>query len=54
MKIRLRRPRELAVALRELARRRPREAEDYLGAHEAEWWSLAEADPANAADILEA
>ncbi len=54
MRIRLRRPREVALALRELARRRPAEAEQYLDAHQAEWGSLAEADPANAADILEA
>lgn len=54
MKIRLRRPRDLAIALRELARRRPDEAADYLDAHEEEWASLAEADPQNAADILEA
>jgi len=54
MKLRLRRPRDLAVALRELARRRPREAEEYLDAHEAEWQALAEADPQDAADILEA
>lgn len=54
MKIRLRRPRELAVTLRDLARRRPREAEEYLDSHEMEWDSLVEADPQNAADILEA
>ena len=49
-----RRSRELAIALRDLARRRPREAEQYLEAHEAEWSALAEADPHDAADILEA
>jgi len=54
MKIRLRRPRDLALALRDLARRRPRDAEEYLDAHEEEWTSLAEADPHDAADILEA
>ena len=54
MKIRLRRPRLLALALRDLARRRPREAEEYLDAHEEEWAALAEADPHDAADILEA
>ncbi len=48
------RPRDLAIALRELARRRPREAEAYLDAHQSEWGSLAEADPHDAADILEA
>jgi hypothetical protein len=54
MKLRLRRPRDLALALRELARRRPRQAVDYLDAHEEEWSSLAESDPHDAADILEA
>ena len=54
MKIRLRRPRDLALALRDLARRRPAEAEDYLDRHHEEWESLAEAEPHNAADILEA
>jgi magnesium transporter len=54
MRLRLRRPRDLAVALRELARRRPEEAEEYLDSHAEEWESLAEADPATAADILEA
>jgi len=37
-----------------LARRRPREAEEYLDTHEVEWKALAEADPHDAADILEA
>jgi magnesium transporter len=54
VKIRLRRPRDLALALRDLARRSPREAEEYLDAHEEEWAALAEADPHDAADILEA
>lgn len=54
MKLRLRRPREVALALRDLARRRPRDAEQYLDAHEEQWASLAEADPHDAADILEA
>lgn len=54
MKLRLRRPRDLAVALRDLARRRPREAEEYLDTHEVEWQALAAADPHDAADILEA
>ncbi len=48
------RPRDLAVALRELARRAPREAEEYLGTHQEEWGTLAEVDPHDAADILEA
>ena len=54
MKLRLRRPRELALALRDLARRRPREAEEYLEEHREHWGSLAESDPHDAADILEA
>src|SRR3989304_2612649 len=54
MKLRLRRPRDLALALRDLARRRPNEAADYLDAHEEEWTALAGADPHNAPDILEA
>ncbi|MDH3471829.1 MAG: magnesium transporter, partial [Acidimicrobiia bacterium] len=54
MRLRLRRPRDLALALRDLARRRPREAEEYLEAHSHEWESLASAEPQNAADILEA
>ena len=54
MKLRLRRPRDLAIAIRELARRRPREAAEYLDSHEEEWASLAESDPHDAADILEA
>ncbi len=54
MKLPLRRPRDLALALRDLARRRPEEAEQYLDSHQEEWESLAEADPHNAADILEA
>lgn len=54
MKLRLLRPRELAIALRELARRHPKQAEQYLDTHQAEWEALAEADPQDAADILEA
>lgn len=54
MKLRLLRPRDLAVALRDLARRRPEEAAEYLDTHEHEWASLAGADPHDAADILEA
>jgi magnesium transporter len=54
MRLRLRRPRDLALALRDLARRRPRQAVDYLDRHEEEWSALAEADPHDAADILEA
>jgi len=54
MKLRLLRPRDLALALRGLARRRPGEAEEYLDAHPEHWASLVEADPHDAADILEA
>ncbi len=54
MRLRLRRPRDLAIALRDLARRRPRQAEEYLDTHQEQWGSLAEADPHDAADILEA
>lgn len=44
----------LSSAIRELARRRPREAEDYLDSHHAAWEELAVEDPHDAADILEA
>jgi magnesium transporter len=54
MKLRLRRPRDLARTLRALARRRPEEVEDYLEDHVEEWSALVEAAPADAADILEA
>ncbi len=54
MRLRLRRPVQLGRALRDLARRRPSEAEQYLDAHQEEWGSLAEANPHDAADILEA
>ena len=54
MKFRLPRPSRVATTLRDLARRRPDEAEKYLDTHQAEWERLAEADPHNAADILEA
>ena len=40
--------------MRDLARRRPREAEEYLEEHEQQWVALADADPHDAADILEA
>ncbi|MFQ5966659.1 MAG: magnesium transporter [Acidimicrobiia bacterium] len=49
----LRRPRELAMRLRDLARRRPEQVEEYLDEHTGEWEELAEADPHDAADILE-
>ena len=54
VRFRIPRPRDLAVGLRELARRRPDEAEEYLDAHTEEWGALAEDLPGEAADILEA
>ena len=53
MKPRLHRPRELAQRLRRVARRRPTEVEEYLGANPEVWTALAEASPHDAADILE-
>ena len=53
MKPRLHRPRELAQRLRRVARLRPGEVEDYLGANPEVWTALAEASPHDAADILE-
>jgi magnesium transporter len=50
---RLPRPRELAARLASLARREPEEVEAYLDAHADEWVELAQADPHDAADILE-
>lgn len=44
----------LSHRLRELARNRPEEAEEYLDAHHEEWEEIAETDPGTAADILEA
>ena len=54
MRLRFPRPRNVTETLRELARRRPEEAEAYLDAHQDEWEELAESTPENAADILEA
>ncbi|MBT8197066.1 MAG: magnesium transporter [Acidimicrobiia bacterium] len=54
MRFRLLRPRELAHGLRELARRRPEDAESYLEDHGEEWEALAGQLPQDAADILEA
>lgn len=54
MRFRFPRPSELTVSLRDLARRRPEEAEEYLDTHHEEWEELAERDTADAADILEA
>jgi len=44
----------LSHPLRELARNRPEEAEEYLDTHQQEWEEIAETDPGSAADILEA
>ncbi len=44
----------LSHRLRELARQRPDEAEEYLDTHQDEWEAIAETDPGSAADILEA
>lgn len=54
MRFRFPRPRLIATGLRELARRKPDEAEEYLDTHHEEWEELAEGSPHNAADILEA
>lgn len=53
VKFRLRTPREIATSLRARAKTEPREVEGYLDSHLDEWTTLAEADPADAADILE-
>lgn len=53
VKFRLRTPREHATHLRKRAKTDPRAVEEYLDSHLAEWTALAEADPADAADILE-
>ena len=53
MKPRLHRPRELAQRLRRVARLRPSQVEEYLGANPEVWTALAEASPHDAADILE-
>ena len=54
MRFRLPRPSVVASNLRELARRSPDVAEEYLDTHPEEWEALAEDAPENAADILEA
>jgi len=53
VKIRLLRPREFAQRLRSAARVQPEAVEEYLDSHISEWEALAEADPHDAADILE-
>lgn len=50
----VRTPVELARSLRTLARRQPREAEEYIAEHPVDWPMLAQASPEDAADILEA
>lgn len=47
-------PRELARWMRLLARRTPRDAEEYIQANAAEWATVADTSPGDAADILEA
>ncbi len=54
MKLRLRRPFDLARLLLTVVRRRPEDVEHYLEGHAEEWSALAGAAPADAADILEA
>jgi magnesium transporter len=54
MKFRLPRPSQMPAALRELARRRPVEAEEYLDSHQEAWEQIAGTHPHEAADILEA
>jgi len=53
VRFRLRHPRAFAQRLRQEARRSPRDVENYLDANAAQWEALAEADPHDAADILE-
>jgi magnesium transporter len=54
MRFNLPRPRQLARNLREVAQSRPETTEEYLQAHPEEWQRIAEVDPHDAADILEA
>ncbi len=54
MKFRLPRPSQLPAALRELARSKPDEAEEYLDSHQEAWEQIAGDHPHEAADILEA
>lgn len=49
-----RRAQQVFSGLRELARRRPADAEEYLDTHVEEWEALVAANPENAADVLEA
>ncbi len=54
MRFRVPRLHSVATGLRDLARRSPSVAEEYLDTHPDEWEALAEDAPENAADILEA
>lgn len=54
MRIPLPRLRQLARNLREVAQRRPETTEEYLEANPQAWEQIAEVDPHDAADILEA
>lgn len=54
MRIRIPRPRQFGSSIRDLARRDPDQAEEYLDTHQEAWEELAEHDPHDAADILEA
>jgi len=54
MKLRIPRPRQFGSIVRDLARRDPDEAEAYLDTHQDAWEELAERNPHDAADILEA
>ncbi len=53
MKLRLRRPRQLARILFAVAQRDREQVADYLGTHPERWEALAEATPGDAADLLE-
>lgn len=54
MRIRIPRPRQFGLSVRDLARRDPGGAEEYLDTHQDAWDELAHHDPHDAADILEA
>ncbi len=54
MRFNLPRPRQLARNLREVAQSRPETTEEYLEANPEAWARIAEVDPHDAADILEA
>ena len=54
MRFNLPRPRQLARNLREVAQQRPETTEEYLEANPEAWERIAEVDPHDAADILEA